>query len=1258
MFDGYQKQVENSKAAQKVRQVVDKSLRGKGGDSPITFGDFSPFEKDLLVESEVVIEKQRERVQQLKERLKDVEFQRQRERSKNDLEVKDLKEANAKLRLEIDLLQGELIAQADHDETVGLEKANVEKRAKEADRALTEMKAQLAILKSQMSTLPIENENLKKAKQKLEAEIIELKKQLSPSGALIMQEEAETSNRLQLLRAQVADQERVLSVLRSKTDEAQIAVNGLVDAEFELLESKEIIEDQKKSITRLQSALDSINKERSLIPPTMLIYKQDPRREDKEYVLNEWLDDKTHDLKSILDKLRAMELRGWESKTKQEAETLDESRNGLLLDILQGLRDLAEKQQLGAPRTGVEEGEYVRIPVRHVRLLVPGPEVPDTDGPPLIQYARQELSRAIGKPEGTLVDRQLAIRSGIISIYDASNPSVVVYAIEQWKSKCSWNRSTLMFAIRHEVGPKPDDVHLHLFQAKGPDEFNKIFAAFQYAGFLPNETADKDGPPKTEPDNACTLLHPSGKDGDGRDMPFASNNMLFEFDAKNNRVVIRSGDDKERPPIIVDASRTIFQADPVSQTFKFWVYPSPTDSSKVTLVSFLFPTPTVQYPKYLPEALALKWRGTHVGDGGYAAPVEVAKPKTPPSPPSPKVPPRPPSPRPKAPPSPSSTSSSDIDFDSFIVENRELKLYEAPNTPPVLVLRASEVIGTFDDAARTCTLARVDETGNIDDAFTFEFSDPAKYEMKKKALMDNGFFDRRAEDQGVGSQVAVVERGMLKLHRAYGQLGDRPFVEAPAQFAKAELNSERKEICIFEQLSNGKRRKLMFDVATRKEFENWHRALLFGGFVKEEIGSKAKKAEAFKQMSRYIFPIQMQAEATALQQYFVRVNDGMLLVFKTEEDKQPVFVARKANCEVTTFLKERAMRIKRFKGDPSEDRLEITFRAIAFFDDVHKRLKEQGFAIDQNVGKPSVVHLPRHGMVSFRRRGIAYWKDPKQYAQKGVPTYAIPTALYRSRQENNGKTWKFVPRPTSELNPQFQKSLEMAGGPIFSVTPHDSLENQKWELGVWISGLDSDWMPEDAETQLAKPIFSYSFGPTTPPKQTDFTTGPLKSKTRATFAVGARKQALSILNKYLQYAVTGVGPLPKRAQSQAIKLGSKSSLHASASLGGLSPRGVIVSPRDSGTALISPRSQVIQVKHDASSAPHKPSHKKAAKREDTGQAPRKIYPAPLDLTKVSTPQSSLSSDRIGVQKKVPKGVAPKPAPPKLKPKPSSKVPHN
>ncbi|EZG45073.1 hypothetical protein GNI_141080 [Gregarina niphandrodes] len=169
---------------------------------------YQPFENDLLVQSELLIEKQREHIKDLKERLLEADRLRQGETGKRANEVRILKEANAKLRLEIDLLRGELAVKADAA-AVGHEGSGpwkreveiLEKKLEEANKKLRDLSADSDLV----DRLSRENKDLQQKMNDI-------------SANTHVDEEMKTAERLQMLQHQIIDAESVLQSLRSKTD--------------------------------------------------------------------------------------------------------------------------------------------------------------------------------------------------------------------------------------------------------------------------------------------------------------------------------------------------------------------------------------------------------------------------------------------------------------------------------------------------------------------------------------------------------------------------------------------------------------------------------------------------------------------------------------------------------------------------------------------------------------------------------------------------------------------------------------------------------------------------------------------------------------------------------------------------------------------------------------------------------------------------------------------------------------------------------
>lgn len=76
------------------RRKAPEGVKRDGGG----LGEFSPLEADLLVQSELLIEKQQDRIHALKDRLLTIESLKSAEHDALRVDIKNLKEANAKLR--------------------------------------------------------------------------------------------------------------------------------------------------------------------------------------------------------------------------------------------------------------------------------------------------------------------------------------------------------------------------------------------------------------------------------------------------------------------------------------------------------------------------------------------------------------------------------------------------------------------------------------------------------------------------------------------------------------------------------------------------------------------------------------------------------------------------------------------------------------------------------------------------------------------------------------------------------------------------------------------------------------------------------------------------------------------------------------------------------------------------------------------------------------------------------------------------------
>lgn len=189
-------------------------------------------ENEMLIQSEILLERQKERIRELRESEKSKEKEVVDARKKFDAEELKLREANAKLRVEVDMLQAEILAR----EASLRPQVKLRRLAEALSRSEREKNEAL--------------DNLSQAR----TEIKRLSNTLETKTPAIVEEakkgENDMTNRLRHAGL-------LLEALEARQQEARFASSAVADAEFQLLQAKDVIARQRHQLLTLQREVDN-----------------------------------------------------------------------------------------------------------------------------------------------------------------------------------------------------------------------------------------------------------------------------------------------------------------------------------------------------------------------------------------------------------------------------------------------------------------------------------------------------------------------------------------------------------------------------------------------------------------------------------------------------------------------------------------------------------------------------------------------------------------------------------------------------------------------------------------------------------------------------------------------------------------------------------------------------------------------------------------------------------------------------------------
>ncbi|KFH06959.1 hypothetical protein TGVAND_202120A, partial [Toxoplasma gondii VAND] len=459
-------------------------------------------EEDVLRRAERVILQQRSRLEQLSSLLLRTENEKVAAYKASQEEVERYLEENRKLRLHLDAANGEVAAMS----TVHIRQekmldqltstlAAAEKGIEDRDRLLS---------LAQRQDKSEENERLKSEVQQLKCRVEKLTRGATV-GSLADLTDGDPRGAgdvaAQLARVQRdIDQHRGTGKQLGLTfQELRVSRMSLMQSQSDLLEAQKMVEEQRLEIQRLYKVIESLNREKSLVPPVVLAPANALAAQGTQEQLGVLLS-QVHTLTEKIDSGIASKPQESETFSSVHMSILEEQRN-LLAKVLTSLEELAMSRfaEDRSRRRDMDRDVFFTATLLHGQ----------TDDPEEIPLYEEKL---------------VAVRASALAIFEDpedEEPAIVLSSHKVRQVRQDYNE--LVFEIDYEVRPGVSEYHY--LRCQTDDDMEKWLYALMYSGFVSAPKAAPASLPQIpEPKDSLSWIVPSGKSPEGHSVPICQNN--------------------------------------------------------------------------------------------------------------------------------------------------------------------------------------------------------------------------------------------------------------------------------------------------------------------------------------------------------------------------------------------------------------------------------------------------------------------------------------------------------------------------------------------------------------------------------------------------------------------------------------------------------------------------------------------------------------------------------------------------------------
>ncbi|PFH32792.1 hypothetical protein BESB_014040 [Besnoitia besnoiti] len=960
--------------------------------APARFDD----EEVVLRKAERVIMQQRSRLEQLSSLLLRSENEKVAAHRAAQEEIGRYVEENRKLRLHLDAANGEVAAMgtvtAKHEKMLDqltTTLAAAEKGISDRDRLL---------VLAQERDKTTENEHLKEEIQQMRCKIEKLTRGTAGSLADASSSGPRSANDVadQLAKVQrEIDRHRAMGrQLGNTTQELRVSRMSLMQSQSHLLESQKLVEEQRVEIQRLYKVIEALNREKSLVPPVVVA----PANALAVRRTQEQLDSLSTQVQMILARTEQAGSVADKSKSRGSSAVslrMFEEQKTLLAKVLEALEQLASTRlaEEKSKRWDLEKNVFFAAMVLHAQ----------TEEPEDFPLYRERL---------------VAVKAATLAIFeDPADEEPLVVLRSHKVLNVRQDTDDLVFEIEYEV--QQGIVEYHYLRCEEDEDMEKWLYALLYAGVMKKNLVDGVGGPAhaevVDTENTVTYIAPSGKAPGGKDIPFAQQHAVLEYDAELNMITCEVKDNPDAR-LRIPCSNVTYCEDPEKLAFSFRVEPEGKDVYIIQAREDNF--------DHIAEVIQ---------QGDYckapkvpASPSKKAVTEKRAGPGAPKKKAAPPAAKPKGAPPPEEEN------EQFIVRDGYLMLFQAGEKTPLLKLFHQDCITIPNDSEREFVIRHMPGTPD-EETYVFGFLTDEIYKGWYQKLKDNGFLDRKEDGSVQMNQVGVVSKNVLELYRYYGTPGAKPVLEMRADRCKATASRERREILIIHTTPSGKRERITLDCATVAEFDRWNVALEFGGFLQGQGDANPKRN--FANLSKYVFPVNLFEDDTGERRMALVIKSRVIQLFPSPDAQEPIMSIPADIAQVQNFIAQRKLRIYVNRDTDREERVDFILSLAKDYDRYASELSRQQFPVAADKSRGG----SRKPFILSKKSLLALYKNKYQKS----PEFVIEKDMY----EADISSRVIIFKPSSSV-----PAAKVGNYPVRTVSVPSDEQMTKWDFCLRLVG--------------------------------------------------------------------------------------------------------------------------------------------------------------------------------------------------------------
>ncbi|EEA07921.1 uncharacterized protein CMU_029970 [Cryptosporidium muris RN66] len=918
-------------------------------------------EEKVLQDAEVVITTQRARIGELRSELERLNAEKAYWSETHMKEMNEVIQENTKLRLQIDKMQADLNAllhtQGSSENLI----SNLTEALAAAESNLLIKENDIKKYEEIHSKLPQENEHLRNENQRLIVENEQFKRAQENSKDLTGNQFIPDTLQAQAINNNLLKHTKMARDLDFRTEELRLNKMCLLQLESDLIEHQLLVEKQRVEIQRLNTAIEALNREKSLIPPVVMTNRQIDNwnsiqmseytspKQFAEHIVSELTKVLPVKTSNLLDSSLEGDFLNNNCSNIDivQYRTMEEQRT-LISKLLKGL------EQLGFARSEAEcykerASDYrwfYSAVISHSVVYKTPKEQSSTSTKVLDQNA----------PPG-FFNLLVRVESGNMSIFQSIDEEVPLFTIKPWKCIVNIYEKDRQFTLTRSSTTSDQEEH-HIFYCKTEDEFNRWYYALSYGGFINN----------------------SGRyQNNGRNEVSVSNKTIFPISVK----WIDVSEDSHTPKItsidVVDDQIILIQLRKVIKTENMNLnvndkkrqFMLKNKSSGISEQYILYPVVASNFNVLKDTLLNCKWAElkSDVNFTGSQVTNKVLGIKN-------SIHPR---------------AKESINLhDVILVKNSQVLLFHTETSKkPFSTIFVDKCRIICDRRKMSILVMNVQE--DQEESFYFMFLSIEDFNRSLARLREGGVKDyNKLVDKEMSKQVCVVCKNKMDLYKNYVIDNSAPIVTMTPNDSTCHIDRDRREIVLIHSDSNNKKQKITLDCATSQEFEKWNIALVFGGFLPGLSESC---------MSKYTFQIRLfgdeenlsnetnEIQTSAKYKDFYTINNCQSIdIFshpKNKEKNIPLLTIPFKDTDYDSDVKKRLITFYTRRGKPGEVRIILNLQTLTNFDNFNKELIKIDFPmVHENKTSMSKAEY----IIAAKYNSVSVYCTVKPKETQNIPT--------------------------------------------------------------------------------------------------------------------------------------------------------------------------------------------------------------------------------------------------------------------------------